>query len=293
MRSGAKGTNSKQTESEPIGQTPANLGWVARAIMASNKRLVIEDCHYLSDACFQDLAFMLKALGGYGLHVLIAGIWAQDHRLAYYNGDLAGRVEDIHLTWSDADLDAVLRAGSMALNIDISTNLRRLLVTDAAGNVGLLQQLAETVCREENIYSHQASPIYLTAGPSLDRARRAVANGMQQRFQGFADNFNGAVRHACPDAYEPQAIFRELIAYSDEELLQGVENDALTRNMQATGVQPPNPQALNDMMESLAEAQITMGIRPLVLSYNQHAHRVYVIDRSLLFFRRYGSPRWP
>ena len=133
----------QQTESEPIGQTPANLGWVARTILASQKRLVIEDCHYLSDACFQDLSFILKALGGYGLHVLIAGIWAQDHRLAYYNGDLAGRVEDVHLTWTDEDLDAVLRAGSIALNIDISTNLRRLLVTDSDGNVGLLQQLAE------------------------------------------------------------------------------------------------------------------------------------------------------
>ena len=120
-----------------------------------------------------------------------------------------------------------------------------------------------------------------------------MANRSATRFQGFADNFNRAVRHACPDAYEPQAIFRELIAYSDEELLQGVENDALTRNMRETGVQPPSPQALNNMMESLAEAQIAMGIRPLVLSYNQYAHRVYVIDRALLFFRRYGSPRWP
>lgn len=293
VRSGAKGFNSKQTESEPVGQTPANLGWVARTILASQKRLVIEDCHYLSDACFRDLSFILKALGGYGLHALIAGIWAQDHRLAYYNGDLVGRVEDVHLTWSDEDLDAVLNAGSMALNVNISTNLRHLLIIDAAGNVGLLQQLAETICREEKIYARQASPRYLTAGPSLDRARRAVANGMKQRFQGFADNFDGAVRCVCPDVREPQDIFRELIAYSDEELLQGVENDALTRSMQESGTHPPSPRALNDVMESLAEAQTTMGIRPPVLAYNQLAHKVYVTDRSLLFFRRYGSPRWP
>jgi len=293
VRSSAKGTHSKQTETEPVGQTPANLGWVARTILASQKRLVIEDCHYLSDACFQDLAFILKALGGYGLHALIAGIWAQDHRLAYYNGDLVGRVEDVHLTWNDEDLDAVLHAGSTALNIDISTNLRRLLIADAAGNVGLLQQLAETICREEKIYARQATPKYLTAGPSLDRARRTVASGMKQRFQGFADNFDGAVRRVCSDVGEPYAILRELIAYSDEELLQGVENDALTRSMRASGKHPPHPHGLTEVMESLAEAQTTMGIRPPVLAYNQQAHRVYVTDRSLLFFRRYGSLRWP
>ena len=153
--------------------------------------------------------------------------------------------------------------------------------------------LAEMLCREERIYSRQSSPIYLAAGPSLDRARYAVATGMKQRFQGFVDNFDGAIRHTCPNVAEPQAVLRGLIAYSDEELLQGVENDALTRNLQASGVQPPNPHALIDIMETLAQAQNIMGIRPPVLAYNKHAHKVYLIGRSLLFFRRYRSPRWP
>ena len=69
--------------------------------------------------------------------------------------------------------------------------------------------------------------------------------------------------------------------------------EALTRNIEASGMRPPSPHALSDVMESLAEAQTTMGIRPPVLAYNQHAHKVYLIDRSLLFYRRYGSPRWP
>ena len=152
-KTGAKRVRSRGTESQPIGQAPANLRWVARTILASQKRLTIEDCHYLSNDCLRDLAFVMKALGGYGLHILIAGIWPQDHLLTYYNGDLVGRVEDIHLTWSDAELDAVLQVGSRALNIEMSSNLRRTLITDAAGNVGLLQQLAEATCREERVLS--------------------------------------------------------------------------------------------------------------------------------------------
>jgi hypothetical protein len=292
-KSGIKSSRSKITESEPIGQTPANLWWVARTILAARKKLVIEDCHYLSDSCLRDLAFILKALGGYGLHILIAGIWAQDHLLTYYNGDLVGRVEDVHLTWTDEELDAVLRSGSSALNIDMSTQLRQMLVNDAAGNVGLLQQLAEMICREEEVFSRQKYALYLTAGPSLQRARHAVANSMKQRFQGFAENFEGAVHTACPGASHPNAVLREIISYSDEELLHGIDNGTLVDTIYSAAEQTRHQQAICELLESLAQAQTTMGIRPPVLAYNQHARKVYVTDRALLFFRRYGSPRWP
>jgi hypothetical protein len=31
-------------------------------------------------------------------------MWAQNHLLTYCNGDLTGRVEDIHLAWEDSEL---------------------------------------------------------------------------------------------------------------------------------------------------------------------------------------------
>jgi hypothetical protein len=290
IKSGAKQSRSKETESRPLGETPANLWWVARTFMAAGKRLVVEDCHYLSDSCLQDLAFTLKALGGYGLHVLIVGIWAQDHLLTYYNGDLVGRMEDVHLTWNDHDLDSVLKAGSAALNIGMSTSLRRLLIADAAGNVGLLQQLAEALCREERIFSSEGELRFLTAGPSLGRARSVVASGMERRFQGFADNFESAIRRVCPMACEPQIILRNLMNCTDEQLLQGVEKSVLARVL---GSAPQSTlSVLDDMLKSLAGAQAVMGIHPPVLTYNSHTQKIHVTDRALLFYRRYGASTW-
>lgn len=290
-KSGAKRTRTKETESEPLGQTPANLWWVARTFLAAQKRLVIEDCHYLSDDCLRDLAFTLKAIGGYGLHVLIVGIWAQDHLMTYYNGDLIGRMEDVHLTWRDQDLDAVLRAGSAALNIGMSTSLRRLMITDAAGNVGLLQQLAEALCREEKVFSHEIEFRFLTPGPSLDRARASVAGGMEQRFHLFADNFEGAVRRACSVTCDPQLVLRTLMNCTDEQLLQGVEKDALVRAIRSNQVSI-SMTGLDEMMKSLADAQASMGIHPPVVAYNSHTQKLSVTDRSLLFYRRCCSPSW-
>lgn len=292
-KAGTKASRSTATESEPLGRTQANLWWVARTVLGSGKRLVVEDCHYLNDSCLQDLAFILKALGGYGLHVLLAGIWAQDHLLPYYNGDLVGRVEDIHLTWSEGELDAVLRAGCTALNITMSSSLRRLLITDAAGNVGLLQHLAETLCREERILSRDAESRFLTPGPPLDRARTVVANSMRQRFHGFAENFGSAVRHACPHLDEPRAILHGVAASADEQLLQGVSSDALSRSIKNAGADIVRQDHLTEIMERLADAQAEMGIRPPVLTYNHTTRKLYLADKSFLFFRRYGNPCWP
>ena len=293
IKGGTKGARSRSTELQPVGQAPANLRWVARTILASQKKLIIEDCHYLNDDCLQDLAFVMKAIGGYGLHILIAGIWPQDHLLTYYNGDLVGRVEDIHLTWNDAELDAVLQAGSRALNIEMSSNLRRMLVSDAAGNVGLLQQLAEAICREEGMFSRQRTPQYLTAGPSLARARSIVADNMRQRFQAFAENFDGAVRRRLSSACEPLPILQVLMDCSDEELLQGVNSDSLERRMRDMGAPAMNLSVIGDSLAALGDAHATMGIRPPVISYNQHSRKVHITDQSLLFFRRYGFPKWP
>lgn len=140
----AGGTAGKgsQIETEPIGQTPADLSWVARILKASNKRLVIEDFHYLSEADRRAFAFMLKALGDYGIYVIVVGIWPEDHLLTYYNGDLDGRVEDVRLVWEDADLEQVLDKGCAALKIAFADELKGALVKDAYGNVGLVQRLA-------------------------------------------------------------------------------------------------------------------------------------------------------
>lgn len=92
---------------------------------------------------------MLKALGDYGVYVLVVGVWPDDHLLTYYNGDLDGRVEDLRLEWSTDELDEVLQRGGHALNIEFADDLRRELIADGFGNVGLVQRLAEHVCLAE------------------------------------------------------------------------------------------------------------------------------------------------
>ncbi|HYB39985.1 MAG TPA: hypothetical protein VEF72_32555 [Mycobacterium sp.] len=85
--------------------------------------MVLKYFHYITESVQKDLAFLLKAMGEYGLFVIVVGVWPKDHLLTYYNGDLEGHVEDIHLKWSDSELKKVILQGCDALRISIPDSL--------------------------------------------------------------------------------------------------------------------------------------------------------------------------
>ncbi len=291
LKTSGRRARSLGKEMRAFGQTPGNIRWVAEAIRKSGRRLVIEDCHYLTDDCFRQLAFLLKALGAYGVHIIVVGIWPQDHLLTYYNGELSSRIEDIHLKWSAEELDQVLQKGSRALNVMLSPKLRNDIVADAGGNVGLLQSIIEQVCREENILERQATAPLLTSGPSLERARMAVAQQMQLRFRTFAENFN-----STPSS-EVSVIHRELLraftGSADEELIEGVSVVRLCDAMARNGRVEVEPSLLQEVLEQVPAMQAKIAISPPVMIYNRYGRQVFLADQSFLFYRRYGDPRWP
>jgi hypothetical protein len=284
-------SHSTQRQSAPVGQTPADLAWVADVLNESGKRLVIEDFHYLGEESRRQFAFLLKGLGDYGVHPVIIGVWSQDHMLTYYNGDLSERVEDIHLLWEPDELDAVLTRGGKALNLTMSPSLRQELILDAYGNVGTLQALAEALCQEEGIYEHLAQSRYLTPGPALERSRERIASGMQPRFQGFADAYVAGLRELpAPQRHVLHAAIAVICDRPDDELLHGVSLDHLTSARDEAGL------AHGELVAALSNVerfQSQLDISPLVMTFNSHAQSLCLIDRRFLFFRKYGTPRWP
>lgn len=293
---GAGGTAGKgsEVETQPIGQTPADLSWVSRVLRASQKRLVVEDFHYVSEANRRAFAFMLKALGDYGVYVIVVGTWPEDHLLTYYNGDLDGRVEDIRLVWDDADLKAVLDKGCHALNIEFSDELIEALVRDAYGNVGLVQRIAEHVCIASEVTEEQVDRVRLDVDGHLEAARASVSRSMRARYDAFADNFVRGMKRMTEGLEVYKHMLRAFTAGKADDLLDGIDSrDLLTR------IQDTNPNAtirqsdLTQALDRVDRLQAKIEIRPQVLTYNRDRRRLFLADRSFLFYRKYGTPTWP
>lgn len=288
-----KTARQNEVESQPMGQTPADLGWVAKVLLASEKQLIVEDFHYVTEENRREAAYLFKALGDYGVFPVVIGVWPTDHLLAYYNGDLEGRVEDIHLTWSDEELDKVLKVGTKELSISMTESLRRALVNDAYNNVGLLQRLAESLCREEGILGKRSDSPFLTPGAGLDRARTAVAESMRGRYEFFIDSFVRGLRRLNHGLEIYRYVLRAVSEADDADLRPGLEQPDLLARINGLTPAPIRSADLTQALQRIDRLQSKIDVKPVVLMYNRTSRRLFVVDKSFLFYRRYSRTDWP
>lgn len=281
-----------EVQEEFFAQTAANLQWVSTAILRSGKTLVIEDFHYLAESEQKVFASWMKAMGEYGCHLVIIGVWAQSHLLSYFNGDLEGRVDDIHLKWTDEDLAKVVRQGVSALGGQFSDDLVNALVQDAYGNVGLVHRLAQQVCRIEGV-DEMERPFVIDVNESLTEARRAVADQMSGRFETFASNFVRGMRRLPEGLVVYLHLLRAFTATEDAKLeSKGVDASDLLAEIKAEGGDIRSSD-LTQALERVDKLQVKIDVSPPVLVYHRAGKRVQLVDRSFLFFRKYGDIRWP
>lgn len=289
-------TNISTVESEPIGQTAADLAWVSSILIGSTRRLVFEDFHYVSEQVQEELAFLMKAMGEYGLYVIVIGVWPTDHMLTYYNGDLDGRVEDIHLTWNDAELAQVLRQGADALGAEFSDGLIEAITQDASGNVGLVHRLAERICISEGVLATQpGSPAKhrIEVGSSLVTAQREVAEQMGSRFQTFADNFVRGMRRLPKGLEVYKHLLQSVTILPEADLLGGIDSAALLTHMNSIGATGIRPSDLTQALDRIDALQAKINVRPPVLTYNKSSRKLSLADRAFLFYRRHTTQSWP
>jgi hypothetical protein len=81
---------------------------------------------------------------------------------------------------------------------------------------------------------------------------------------------------------------------NDQELLDGIDSAALLQRIAShlggAGIRASDLTQALDRIDSL---QVKIGVQPLVLTYNKPSRKLFLADRSFLFFRRHGNPIWP
>lgn len=274
------------SETAPIGRTAGDLSWVAFMLRESNRRLVLEDFHYLTAAAQEDFSFLLKALLEYGVTVIVMGVWAEDQLLTYYNGDLSGRVEDIRLEWTDVEFEEVLARGLEALNIALSPEITAAIVSDSFGNVGLLQRQAERICRQAGVMGRASRRGLIDDRSFLEESQIRLSEQMAGRFLTFA-------RRMVAQGVIYGDVLRAVVCASEANLLNGIRLEELPAMIVEAGGGRRTKPALREKLLDIGEAQSGAQIQPPVLAWDQPSNSLFLVDRAFLFYRKYGSPSWP
>ena len=181
-----------ESKSAPIGRDFTDLKFVADLIKTSERRLVVEDFHYLSIEERTKLAFDLKALWDYGVFVVIVGVWSKQNMLLYLNPDLTGRVEEVAIVWSDEDLRQVFTNGGEALGLEFVEELQVRAVDVCFENVGILQKLIFGSLDEMGVTEAQEPLVQLDRLEALDAAAMAYAEQLNPLYQQFAERYPAA-----------------------------------------------------------------------------------------------------
>lgn len=169
------------------------------------------------------------------------------------------------------------------------------MVRDAYGSVGLLQRLAEQYCLQNGVFeTHKGlRPRQLHGGAYVD-ARQEVASQMQGRYQTFADNFVRGMRRLPRGLEVYRYILQTSTEAKDGELMEGIDSAVLhQRVLEHEGADAIRASDLTQALERIDKLQSKIGVSPLVLTYNRSDRRLFLADRSFLFYRAYSSHKWP
>lgn len=291
---GSKGTgevtdSDSQVENYNAIQGESLLPLLASHLRSGNKRLILEDFHYLPDEVRKEIAFGLKALYEEKAYAVVVGIWSEQNLITYYNGDLTGRIEEINLTWAEDELARVLSQGEGALNIEFAPGLRSELINSTFGNVGLLQRLAEKICLDSKISETQDRKQTISDMALLRTARGQLVSDIRQRYNRITEVFRDGMRSDAVLVLYAR-IYNALLDTPDEELISGISYDDLLRRIQGeTGGDKVRTSDLTSALDKVERLQARKGVTPLLVSYSKDLRKLFLNDREFMFYRRYSG----
>lgn len=270
-----------------------NLEFVTQSIIQSGKRLVVEDFHYLDLATRERLAFDLKTFWDYGCFIIIIGVWTQTNLLTSMNPDLTGRIEEISVSWSNEELEQVIKLGCAALNINIDGTIASDMIGDSFGNVGILQSLLLKLVEDEAGIEETRKVNALIAEPTLYvNAAKEYANQLDGRYQQFAQILSAGIRQRKKSTGIYALAMEAIVKASDRQLMYGFSrNDIFTiTNRKEPRVQKGN---LKTVLGKLTELQKPETGRNLIITYDESTDSIFAVDLQLLFYRKHHTMRWP
>ena len=289
------GITAEETSGEKevvVGRDTTDLRFIAQVIAASERRLVIEDYHYLAPSERKAFAFDLKALWDFGVYVVIIGIWSENNLLLHLNPDLATRVVEHSIFWSDEDLGQVLNKGGCALRVEIEPSVQKLLIQDSFGTVGTIQDLALRLLDEVGIECTQSDFVEVGDRAIYENVALNHADQLNAVYQTFAARVAKGIRQRQKSTGIYAHMLWAVMDATDQELTEGYPTDSIFKvaSKREPRIQKPN---LRQILRKVGELQVDEDGRGLILAYDDNKDEVTVVDKQLFLYRKYATVRWP
>lgn len=292
VKLGLTAHQSSTTESQNVGHDINDLRFIAELIKESGRRFVIEDFHYMSMSERGKFAHELKALWDYGLMAIVVGVWNNQNMLLYLNPDLTGRVHEISLSWGRAELVDVLNKGGRALNVTFEEGVSNRISEDVYGNVGLLQNLTQSLLLKSNVLETQKDTEVVSDIDFFESIAMIYAEQLEPLYHQFAKSVSEGIRKRDNTTAIYAHAMNVIVNQSDDALQNGLSRDDIfsEAHRNEPRIQSGN---MHQILAKLDSLQVDAGGRGLILSYNEMTKELFIVDKQFLFYRKYCTIQWP
>jgi len=276
------------TERRHLEIDPSDPNDVIRALAAVefSRLVVLEDFHYLDDEVQRQVAMDLKAFHEKSsLSFMIVGVWLESNRLILYNGDLGGRLIPIDVDqWQRDDLERVIRTGEDLLNVSFSQPARDEILTRAAGNIALVQEVCYRLCEAQGIFVKQRSPVSVGDVDSVRATIAEISKEQAGRYRTFlvhlANGFSKEQRHLYT------ALARIVIRAKSSDLIAGLPGEEIYQGLKRLDANTSDVKSRNvfQALRKVSDLQRQRSVRPPVLDFNSDENALRVVDRGFVVF---------
>lgn len=252
-----------------------------------NKRIILENFHYLDEDVQKQLSIDLRIFEDYNILFIVLGIWREKNRLSQFNGDLVDRVIEVPVEpWEKSDLIKITEEGLPLLNVDFR-NVLDYIINSCFDSVGVFQEICKESCYSANIDKTQ-DVLYKITRENVDKAIHKKLNDYASRHIRCLESFIEQKAKSSDEIplYIPYYFIKVLLAESFENITPGLKRKSIQEKIKEIHHRQESvrPSDMGYFVRNLVSSQIKKNISPPIFDYDISTSSVKIIDSTFYFF---------
>ncbi len=252
-----------------------------------NKRIILENFHYLNEEVQKQLSIDLRIFEDYNILFIILGIWRERNRLAQFNGDLLDRVIEVPVEpWERSDLKKIVAEGQPILNTSLD-NVIDYIIDSCFDSVGVFQEICKESCYAAGVSQTQQNIVVVTQS-NVDSAIQKKLEDYSSRHTRCIESFIEQKARTSQETplYIPYYFIKVLFGESIVSIIQGIKRKPLQEKIKEIHHRPDDvrPSDMGYFIRNLVSSQISKGISPPIFDYDNSTTSIKIIDSTFYFF---------
>jgi len=252
-----------------------------------NKRIILENFHYLNEDVQKQLAIDLRIFEDYNILFIVLGIWREKNRLAQFNGDLLDRVIEVPVEpWEREDLKKIIEEGLPLLNVTFE-NIVDYIIDSCFDSVGVFQEICKESCYAAGVNETNDNLVEISKD-NVDAAISKKLEDYSSRHIRCLESFIEQKARSSQEVplYIPYYFTKILLEETIDDIIKGLKRKPLQEKIKAIHHRADDvrPSDMGYFLKNLVGSQIAKGISPPIFDYDNSTTSIKIIDSTFYFF---------